>query len=244
MRLFHFLKNKKKCFILLFLFTFYGFSQTFPIEGEQESGFYPIFDGKTLEGWQGDPEYWSVKDGAIVGEVRADNLLSENSFLIYNDSIHGDFELKVHFKVSEKGNSGINYRSSKVPNRRYALKGYQADIDGQQMWTGQNYEERGRTFLALRGQVTSIKNDKTPELIGSVGTKALLASHIRPLSWNEYHLIIRSNILIHMINKKVMSITIDDDDQNRKFGGWLGVQVHVGPPMKIAYKNFRVKKLE
>jgi len=50
-------------------------------------------------------------------------------------------------------------------------------------------------------------------------------------------------VLIHILNGHVMSVVIDDDAKNRRFDGLLGVQVHVGPPMKIEYRNFRLKHL-
>jgi len=76
-----------------------------------QDGFTQLFDGKTLNGWDGDPVYRSVKGGAIVGEVTPETLLEKNSFLIWQGGTVGDFELVVEYRVSEKGNSGINYRS-------------------------------------------------------------------------------------------------------------------------------------
>jgi hypothetical protein len=123
------------------------------------------------------------------------------------------------------------------------LKGYQSDIDGKGEWNGQNYEERGRTFLALRGQVTRASGKETTEIIGSAGDKDELQSFIKKEDWNECHLIIRNNIMIHLINGHVMSIVIDDDKKGRSRKGLIGVQVHVGPPMKIEYRNIRLKEL-
>ena len=95
-----------------------------------EADFKPIFDGKTLDGWDGNPVYWSVKDGAITGTITPETLLKANTFLIWQGGQPGDFELKAEFKISESGNSGINYRSEMVEDVPFALKGYQADIDG------------------------------------------------------------------------------------------------------------------
>ena len=71
-----------------------------------------------------------------------------------------------------------------------------------------------------------------------------LERFIRNGDWNEYHLIVRGNTLIHMLNGHLMAVVIDDDAEQRKMDGLLGVQVHVGPPMKIEYRNFRLKKLD
>ncbi|RED98343.1 3-keto-disaccharide hydrolase [Marinoscillum furvescens] len=226
---------------LLFCHLLFLSSAQFPVRADSEEGFKQIFNGYSLQGWFGDPEYWSVQDSCIVGIVTEDNLLEENSFLIYKDSLVGNLELKAEFRISPNGNSGINYHSQKVANKPYALKGYQADIDGANQWTGQNYEERGRTFLALRGQVTQISEKSKPLEIGSSGDKTDLSKLIKSNDWNEYHILVRGNTISHLINGQLMCVIIDDDDENRSTGGFLGVQVHVGPPMKIEYRNVRIK---
>ena len=211
--------------------------------GDDVTGFSPIFDGKTLDGWEGDPVYWRVENGCLVGEVTPETLLKQNSFIIWRGGMTGDFELKVEYRVSDKGNSGINYRSLAVEGQSFALRGYQADIDGADKYTGQNYEERGRTFLALRGDISRADPDGKARIIGSVGDKDVLAAFIRKGDWNEVHLVVRGNTMIHMANGHVMSVVVDDDPERRRMNGLLGVQVHVGPPMKIEYRNFRLKKL-
>ena len=216
-----------------------------PVATNDESGFVAIFDGKTLAGWEGDPQYWRVENGALVGEVTPTNLLKVNSFIVWRGGETRDFELKVEYRVSAKGNSGINYRSAMATNYSpWAMRGYQADIDGANQYTGQNYEEKGRTFLALRGQVTRLVEGQLPEIISSLGTTNELLSVIKNDDWNEYHLIASGNTMTHILNGRVMSVVIDEDAANRKSAGMIGVQVHVGPPMKIEYRNFRLKKLD
>lgn len=209
---------------------------------EDEIGFVSIFDGESLLNWEGDSLYWYVENGNIVGEVTPETILQRNSFLIWRGGTTGDFELKLDYKISAQGNSGINYRSFEVEGVPFALKGYQFDIDGEGIWTGQNYEERGRQFLALRGQITKIDNNAKVYEVGSVGDKNNLFNFIKQDDWNECHLIIRGSTLIHIINSQIMSVVIDDDISHRKREGLLGVQVHVGPPMKIEYRNIRIKK--
>jgi hypothetical protein len=225
---------------------------TFPVFAQQvqptpapddETGFVPIFNGKSLDGWEGDPTYWRVEDGCLVGEVTPETLLKRNSFIIWRGGSPADFELKVEYRVSEKGNSGINYRSEEVEDTPFALRGYQFDIDGANRYTGQNYEERGRTFLALRGDFSRADADGVSRIIGSVGKKDGLAGFVRNGDWNTAHLIVRANTFIHMVNGQVMSVVVDDDRERRKSRGLIGVQVHVGPPMKIEYRNFRLKNL-
>lgn len=213
-----------------------------------EAGFVPIFDGKTLAGWDGDPKYWRVEDGCLVGEITPETIVKRNTFIIWRGGAPKDFELKVEYRISAHGNSGINYRSVQLTDAPWSLAGYQADIDGPQRnppplrYTGQNYEERGRTFLAHRGEMVQVDETGKPTLVALPGDGEALKAFIND-DWNEYHLVIRGNSLTHILNGHVMSIVIDDDPKNRRFDGLIGVQVHVGPPMKVEFRNFRLKEL-
>ncbi len=228
---------------------------------DNEKGFVNIFDGKTLNDWEGDSKYWRVENGNLVGEITPQTLLKTNSFIIWKGGEPANFELKGEFNITEKGNSGINYRSEKLLDIPFALKGYQADIDGANLYTGQNYEERGRTTLAYRGQITSINpqtNSMKPEdvkakvknnawsdlkIAGSLGSSDSLKTKIKSQDWNSFHLIIKGNHLQHYINGILMSDVTDNDIFNGKSKGIIGVQVHVGPPMKVEYRNLRLKEL-
>lgn len=226
---------------------------------KNEKGFVQIFDGQTLKGWEGDTKYWRVENGNLVGEITPETLLKTNSFIIWKGGDPGDFELKGSFKITEKGNSGINYRSEQLTDVPNALKGYQADIDGANRYTGQNYEERKRTTLAYRGEIVTVSDptDKSSEafqanlknnawlgrkVTGSLGTSDELKTKIKSEDWNEFHLIIKGNRLQHYINGVLMSDVTDNDTVNGKLKGKLGVQVHVGPPMKVEYKDIRIKQ--
>jgi hypothetical protein len=222
-------------------------------------GFVDIFDGKTLAGWEGDSTYWRVENGLLVGEVTPVTLLQRNSFLIWRGGTTRDFELKVIYRVSPNGNSGINYRSEEIKGVRYALRGYQADLDGAQLYTGSNYEEGGRTTLAPRGSRVALPpvsgsgaaGDLSPyiknnawtkaERVASLGDPDTLVARIKQEDWNEYHLVVRGNRLQHYVNGVLMSEVVDGDSANRKLEGLLGVQVHVGPPMKVEYRSIRLK---
>ena len=217
-------------------------------ESAAEAGFEAIFDGKTLNGWDGNPKYWRVENGCLVGEITPETVIRTNTFIIWRGGSPADFELKAEYRISARGNSGINYRSI-VSGMPYVMRGYQADIDGQNRnannvrYTGQNYEERGRTFLALRGQVTRIEEGKKPVVIGTVGDIKELEAFIKNDDWNEYHVIASGNVLTQILNGHVMCVVVDEDPKGRRFDGLIGVQVHVGPPMKVEFRNFRLKKL-
>ena len=234
--------------------------QTAQTESEDD-GFTQIFDGRSLAGWEGDPNYWSVQDGSLVGEVTPETLLENNTFIVWQGGEPSDFELKLEFKIAEAGNSGINYRSTKIDTIPYALQGYQADIDGKIRYTGQNYEEKKRATLAYRGEKVTITSQDNPdepgslranvqkncwqsrEVVASLGDSDSLKTKIKSEDWNAVHLVIKGNSLRHYVNGILMSDVTDNDTINRKMEGLLGVQVHVGPPMKVAYRNIRLKRL-
>src|SRR4051812_6185712 len=194
-----------------------------------EPGFRSIFDGKSLDGWEGDPKYWRVADGCMLGEITPETVIKSNTFIIWRGGEPEDFELKVDYRITSGGNSGINYRSVVVPDKvtpdnKFAMRGYQCDIDGQNSYTGNNYEEKGRLFLAVRGQVTHITGTRIPIVLSTLGDVKALGSLITN-DWNSVHLIARGNILMHSVNGHLMCVVIDDDP-NRAPKGLIGVQVH------------------
>ena len=244
-------------FMLLLFAVFFSCRSSKDVTSTSSKKYYLIFDGKSLDGWDYDPQYWRVEDGTLIGEVTPENLLKRNSFIIKKDLITKDFDLMVEYRVSAQGNSGINYRSDIIDALPYAMRGYQSDIDGGNFYTGQNYEERGRTTLAYHGQKvivnpTGDSSSLTQNIKNNAWTKSIVISSTPPDSlnkfiknddWNECRLIVKGNRLLHYINGVLMSDVTDNDTKNRKLSGRLGVQVHVGPPMKIEYRNFRLKVL-
>lgn len=205
--------------------------------------FVAIFDGQTLDGWEGDSDYWKVEDGSIIGSNTEEKPLKNNTFLIWRDGEPDDFELKLDFKITESGNSGVQYRSEELQDPQYALKGYQADIDGKNTYTGQNYEERGRGFLAKRGEQAVLENGEEPNITGSLGDSDELKAKINSEDWNTLHIIARGNHIRHYVNDVLMSEVTDNDAELRKMQGKLGLQVHQGPPMEVHYRNIRYKDL-
>ncbi len=180
--------------------------------------------------WKTAPSWAKPRPGAIP---------KQNTFLIWRGGSPADFELRAEYRLTG-GNSGIQYRSAELPEIRWAMKGYQADIDAEQQYTGQIYEERGRGFLALRGQSASIETGGKPAVLASLGNAAELKATIHAQGWNEYRIIARGNILIQILNGRVMSMLIDDDTANRKMDGLIGIQLHAGEPMKIEVRNIRL----
>ena len=213
-----------------------------PVPPLVESGFRPIFDGKSMKGWDGDPAFWRVEGGSLVGQTLKDKQPKQNTFLIWRGGSPANFELKLDFRLTGF-NSGIQFRSIELPDIKWAMKGYQADMDGEQQFTGQIYEERGRGYLALRGQFAYIGEGKKPAMVGSLGDADELKKLIHGDGWNALWLIARGNTIEQMLNGRMMSMIIDDDTGGRRMDGLIGIQAHVGPPMKIEVKNIRLKQL-
>lgn len=226
-----------------------------------QEGFVPIFDGKSLKNWEGDPTYWRVENGNLVGEIIPSTVLKQNSFIIWRGDEPKNFELILEYRITQQGNSGINYRSTRIDTIPFALRGYQCDIDGPNRYTGQNYEEKKRTTLAYRGQKTIINSQKNPgepgslkaniknnawqniKLVESLGDRDSLKNNIKINDWNKVHLVVNGNRMLHYVNGILMSDVTDEDSINSSFSGLIGVQVHVGPPMKVEYRNIQLKKL-
>lgn len=200
-----------------------------------------MFDGKTLDGWKGDKAIWRVENGVVIGETTPEHLIKSNTFLIYEKDHPSNFELVAEFKISREGNSGIQYRSSTIDSIPFTLKGYQADIDGGNVYTGQNYEERGRGFLAKRGEIAVLEKDQQPKITSMIADADSLKSLIKNEDWNELKIIANGNRLRHYINGQLMSDVTDNDESSRKSEGLIGFQVHAGPPMKVEYRNVKIK---
>jgi hypothetical protein len=217
-----------------------------PLGAQQalEPGFEAIFDGRSLAGWEGDPAYWSVADGALVGIVTPETVLERNTFIIWRGGEVADFDLRLEYRITDSGNSGINYRSIEVPDLPLAMRGYQADIDGGNRYTGNIYEERGRTFLALRGQKTVMEPNQPATVVERFASAQDLQASIRKEDgWNQARIVARGNHIQQWFNGRLFAELVDNDPVGGQRRGKIGVQVHVGPPMRVEYRNIRLKRL-
>lgn len=219
-----------------------------PLPFEDRTGFEAIFDGSTLKGWDGDPKFWRAEGGTIVGETTAERKLTENTFIIWRGGEPADFELKVEYRINAT-NSGIQIRSVHLPAGRgtisgnWVLKGYQCDIDAANRYTGQIYEERGRGFLAMRGQFSYVPDGGGPRVAGALQrTDDELLKIIKVNDWNQAHVIARGNLIAKILNGHVTSVLVDDDTKARALKGLLGFQIHTGEPMKVEFRNIYLKR--
>ncbi len=206
---------------------------------DDEPGFKILFNGKDLTGWDGNPKFWSVRDGVITGQTTAENPTSGNTFLIWRDGTVDDFELRLSFKIVN-GNSGIQYRSKDKGN--WVVGGYQADFEAGETYSGILYEEQGRGILAQRGQKTEIGEDGKVNVTGSVGDSKEIQAAIKKEDWNDYVVIAQGNHLKHVINGKATADVTDNQADKRAMSGILALQLYAGPAMTVQFKNIRIQR--
>jgi hypothetical protein len=208
-------------------------------EKKADAAAVSLFDGKTLQGWSGLSANWSVQDGAITGENKADAPIAQNTFLVYDKPVK-DFELTLEFKIVG-GNSGIQYRSKVFDKDKFVVGGYQADIDANKRYMGINYEERGRGILAERGEIVALDAQGKKSRVGSTGDADALLSQIKWEDWNRYKIVAKGKVLQHYVNDQLMSEVQDSESAKSAAEGVLALQLHAGPPMKVQFKNIMLK---
>lgn len=207
-----------------------------------DDGFVPLFDGKTLDGWDGDPRFWSVRDGAITGQTTLENPTEANTFIIWTKGTVGDFELKLQYKIVD-GNSGIQYRSFKLPDLKWGVGGYQGDLEAGDRYSGILYGEKFRGILADRGKKTVVGEGGEVRVVGSVGESDEIQTKIRKEDWNEYHIIAKGNHFVHKING-VVTCECTDEDSAARAKGIVALQLHRGPPMTVQFRNIMLKRTD
>ena len=204
-----------------------------------------LFDGQSLEGWDGNPLHWSVEDGVIVGVNTKENPTKGNTFLIWKGGELKDFDLSLECKI-DSGNSGIQYRSFIKPGEHdgWRIGGYQADFESGDKYSGICYGEAFRGILCMRGDRTTLSRDQSGKLVKSVekiGETTKLGLSIKKKDWNTYRIVADGFRFEHYINGEKMCELIDDDEKERRAEGLLAFQVHAGPPMKVYFRNIVLK---
>ena len=224
----------------LFCQFFVSLSLSFTLLGEQS-----LFNGKDLEGWDGNPIHWSVEYGAIVGLNTKENPTKGNTFLIWKGGNLKDFDLTLECKI-DSGNSGIQYRSFIKPGEHdgWRIGGYQADFESGDKYSGICYGEAFRGILCMRGDRTTLGRDQSGKLVKSVekiGETTKLGLSIKKKDWNTYRIVADGFRFEHYINGEKMCELIDNDEKERRAEGLLAFQVHAGPPMKVYFRNIVLK---
>jgi hypothetical protein len=235
------------------------FTEPAPLDFSDHEGYVSIFDGVSLKGWDGNKKFWRVEDGAIVGESTPQNP-SGNSYIVYRDLEAKDFTLKFEIKVEGDGGSGIQYRSktgipwlARIPdavianngpvNLDWMMTGPQADFWPSRVYTGQFYSENTpMRILAWRGQVVEGFSTKSKRLMGTIGDRQALGDLVKKNDWNQYTVIARGGICMHIVNGQLMAVMIDDDPaSSNNQAGLIGIEIEA--ITKVMVRNLWLKKL-
>ena len=205
-----------------------------------EDGFVSIFNGKNLTGWEGKPGRWTVEDGAVTAQSTPEKPCKKCNYLMWRGGKPADFQLRLSYRIIG-GNSGIQIRSQEMPG--WDIKGYQADLEAGATHTGALYEVHGRILMAKRGQNVVI-DENGKKHVTALGNPVELQKHIKPNDWNEYCIMAVGGKITLAINGVVMSQTIDNQEDKAAASGIIALQMHPGPPMKVQFKNIRIKQLD
>lgn len=209
-------------------------------KGLSDPGFELIFSEAYQNQWKGSPDHWRWDDGVLTGETTEANPIKQSNFLTWNREVE-DFILSISFRISPNGNSGIYYRCEQGPEGYDGLLGYQADIDGQNTYTGiiyENYLKRHRKILASQGNIIRITETDSVHAFPFFNKDQTIKDYIKDNDWNEYELIVKGTLIIQKLNGHLVSM-VEDGATGRMKKGLFGFQLHQGPPMKVEFKDAR-----
>jgi hypothetical protein len=205
-----------------------------------------LFNGTDLTGWEGDPKFWSVQDGAITGASSPENPVPHNTFIIWKGGEPSNFTLVMKYKMTPGNdrkytNSGIQYRSKVIDPAKFIVGGYQADFEYGDKYSGILYEEKGRGILAERGKQVVIKQGENPnkpklEVTGQTGDPTEIQAAINKDDWNEYKIVAEGNNVKQYINGK-LTVDVTDETAEAPKSGVIALQMHQGNPMKVQFKD-------
>src|SRR6478672_13598784 len=235
------------------------FTEPAPFDFNDHTGCVSLFDGVSLKGWDGNPKFWRVENGALVGESTPANP-SGNNYIVYRDLEAKDFTLKFEIKIEGTGGSGIQYRSktglpwlANIPanvtanvgpvNLDWMMTGPQADFWPSRVYTGQFYSENTpMRILAWRGQVVEGFGAASKKLMGTIAERDALGSIVHMNDWNQYTVIARGGTFLHILNGQLMAAMIDDDPaSSNNQPGLFGIEIEA--TTKVSVRNMWVKKL-
>jgi|SRR6056297_309631 len=220
----------------------------------EPDGMKSIFDGQSLEGWDGDPRLWSVRDGVIHGETTKEKSANGNTFLIWQEGKLKDFDLRFSFRCTADNNSGVQYRSKHItegnPRNKWVVRGYQHEIRNEEDFPnvpGFIYDEGG--FTGKRGRICMIgeeaiwtddgKKILSDDLIDQEGFKELMKVD----EWNDVVIIAKGRNIRHYLNGKLI-LDFTDDEEHALTEGILALQLHAGKPMWAEFKNIRIAEVD
>lgn len=197
-----------------------------------------LFNNKDLTGWDGPPGVWTVENGALVAQSTREKPCKTDTYLVWKGETPSDYELSADFRLSAKGNSGIQIRSENLP--QWKTSGYQADMTGDGGLVGFVYHHK-RGLIAGRGQRVLVAPDGT-KTIEKIATPVELLKSFKPGDWNNYRIICNGSEITLYVNSVMMCQFTDNDSKLATTNGVIALQMHPGPPMKIEFKNIILKK--
>ena len=182
-----------------------------------EEGFTPLFNGKDLTGWEGDPFLWKVEEGMLIGRSPG---IAYNDFLTSTKE-YGDFVLRFQIHLLDNvGNSGVQIRSQRAPGSMEMI-GYQADVGP--TWWGSLYDEsRRRVTLAAPSEST-------------------VQRALKPDDWNDYEVEAIGKRVVLKLNGTV-TVDYTEEDETLAQSGLIGLQVHSGPALEVRFREIRIQE--
>lgn len=233
-----------------------------PYDIDEHAGYKQIFDGKSLAGWDADASIWHVEDGVMVGET-FEGKAKGNNYIVYRGDRTRDFDLKLRMKIEKGGGGGIQYRSATgVPwtrpqpagqppyDLKFMMTGPQADFwfpvnADAASYSGQWYSENTmQGILAYRGQVTQALPGQPNRLVATIGDKRALGGYVKVNEWNDYEVIARGGVMMHIMNGQLMAVFIDDNkDSVNNQPGLIGFEIE-SQPCKISVRDIWLRKFD
>lgn len=204
-----------------------------------KDGFIPMFNGKDLTGWDGKPGGWWVEEGAITSESTEEEPCVKHHYLFWKLAKPADFIMRFKYRIVG-GNSGVQFRSERRPE--YDVWGYQADMEAGDQWSGCLFQhDRGGVVMRGYKAVIAADGERQEEQFASPEE---LQKVIKPKKWNQYEIRAEGPKIQLRINGKLMCEVVDKDKEMARDKGVIALQMHPGPPMKVQFKDLRIKILK
>ena len=183
-----------------------------------------LFDGKTLEGWEGDTNgTWRVRDGVIVGGSMSGN--PRNEFLATTRP-YTNFVLRFEYRlVGTEGfvNGGVQFRSVRIAQPAHEMSGYQADIGAGH--SGSLYDESRRKKFLARATDEQLKRLE------------------KPGDWNRYEIRCEGpRVQLFLNGEKTVDYT-ETDPAIAAADGLIALQIHGNCAAEISFRNLSLDPL-
>ncbi|MDA7881284.1 DUF1080 domain-containing protein [Akkermansiaceae bacterium] len=202
-----------------------------------------LFDGKSLDQWEGNPDIWRIEENAITASIPEGETLKNNEFLYWKGTA-SDFDLSLQYRITggPTANSGIQIRSRKDASGHAV--GYQCDLDDGALWLGRIYDEHGRGLIAERGALTKISVEGERHVI-PFSKPASLTRFAKPNDWNHYLIRARGNRIEIHINGTHFTTLEDYQKNEAELSGLIAVQIHSGSgPAKIQFRDITLTSFQ